>query len=225
MFHINPRTQVISPSLVERYRSIEPAALGHHIDGGVMDNGIKPIRPGTSIAGIAVTVQTFGRDSTACHKAIDFIQPGDVLVIDRGGDMRYACWGEMTSLAAQVRGAAGVVVDGPITDITTLREMDLPVFCRGAAVITTQLLGQCGAVNVPVNCGGVVVHPGDLIVGDDNGIIVIRPDQAEEWLHIAVREEAEEVAYRQALLQGQLPSQLAPIDELIRNAEKGYALP
>jgi len=218
MFHIMERKNAVSPSLVERYRSIEPATLGHIIDSGVVDNHLQSIQSGLMIVGPAVTVQTFGRDSTACHKVFDFVQPGDVIVVDRGGDTRYACWGEMTSLAAKMCQVAGVIVDGPVTDVAAIREMGLPVFCRGTSVMTTQLLGQCGAINMPVNCGGVVVHPGDLILGDDNGLMVIPPDQAEMWLEVARKEEEAEAPYRQALLAGKLPSELAPIDDLIRNS-------
>lgn len=222
MFHIVERKKTVPPSLVESYKSIEPATLGHILDGGIVDNRLQSIQPGLKIVGPAVTVQAFGRDSTACHKVFDFVQPGDVIVVDRGGDRRYACWGEMTSLAAQVRQVAGVVVDGPVTDVASIREMGLPVFCQGTSVVTTQLLGQYGAINVPITCGGVVVHPGDLILGDDNGLIVIPLDQAEMWLEIAREEEEAEVPYRRALLEGKLPSELAPINELILNSGRGH---
>ena len=221
MFKLRECSRVLPETTLERYQSIAPATLGHHLDGGVMDNSLKPVRSGTSMVGVAVTVQTFGRDSTVCHKAIDVVKSGDVIVIDRGGDYRYACWGEMTSLAALLRGVAGVVVDGAVTDVEAIREMGLPVFCRGTSALTTQLLGHGGGLNIPVNCGGVVVQPGDLILGDDDGIVVLSPAEADYWLQIASEEEAGDAAYRQALKEGKLPSQLAPIDELIRSAQKG----
>lgn len=221
MFDIADRRRYVHPSLVERYRSIAPATLGHLLDHGIVDSRVQCLQPRARVVGPAITVQTYGRDSTACHKVFDFVRPGDVIVVDRGGERRYACWGEMTSIAAKVREVAGVVVDGPVTDVASIREMQLPVFCRGTSVVTTQLLGQHGGINVPVACGGVVVHPGDLVLGDENGLIVIPLDQAEMWLDAAYKEQTAEEPYRQALLEGRLPSELAPIDDLIRKAEQG----
>ncbi len=218
MFKINERKPSLPPSLIEAYKSITPSALGHIIEDGFMDAELKPIYERCFMVGCAVTVKTVGRDSTVCHKVMDFIQPGDVIVIDRGGDRRYACWGEMTSLAAKMRQAAGVIVDGPITDITMIRQIGLPVFCRGVVALTTQILGLGGEINTPIHCGGVVVHPGDLILADENGILVIKPTEAEEMLRLAQEEEQADEEFKQRLLEGKLPSQLMPLDEMIQNA-------
>lgn len=217
MFKIFERKQSLSASLLEAYKSVTPTALGHILENGFMDGGLKPIYDRCSVVGCAVTVKTYGRDSTVCHKVIDLIQPGDVIVIDRGGDQRYACWGEMTSLAAKLRHAAGVVVDGPVTDINAMREIGLPVFCRGVVALTTQILGLGGEINTSIQCGGVVVHPGDLILADENGILVINPSEAEQVLHKALEEEQADREFKQGLLEGKLPSQLMLIDEMIQN--------
>ena len=178
---------------------------------------IKPVRPDSLVLGPAITVQTFGRDSTVCHKVIDLIAPGDIIVIDRGGDKKYACWGEMTSLAAQIHGAAGVIIDGPVTDIQVLRKIDLPIFCIGAAAATTQLQGLAGAINTPITCGGVVVLPGDLIFGDDNGIIVIKANEAEKYLSMGLHEEEGDRVFRQKILAGNTPSQIFALNDLIKS--------
>lgn len=176
---------------------------------------LKPLQPNTLLVGAAVTVKTVGRDSLVCHKVIDLVHPGDVIVIDRDGDQRYACWGEMTNLAAHLAGVAGVIVDGPVTDVQVLRQGRLPIFCNGAAALTTQFLGLGGSINTPIVCGGVVVNPGDLIFGDDNGIFVIPPERAEHYLSITLEEEKGDGEWRDGLLQGKRPSQMAPIDEIM----------
>src|SRR5206468_10134247 len=118
-------------------------------------------------------------DVTHTRDAIPALTPGDVLVIDQGCDERAACWGEMTSLAAKVRGAAGVVIDGACTDALEIEAMGLPTWSRAIAALVGRRLNQDGGVNVPVQCGGVVVHPGDVVVADANGIVIISPEEAE----------------------------------------------
>lgn len=183
-----------------------------------MHSRLKPLQPNTLLVGSAITVKTVGRDSLMCHKVIDLVHPGDVIVIDRDGDQRYACWGEMTALAAELAGVAGVIVDGPVTDVQALRQGRLPIFCSGNVALTTQFLGLGGSINTPVVCGGVVVNPGDLIFGDDNGVFVIPPEQAERYLSITIEEEKGDREWREGLLQGKRPSQMAPIDELINKS-------
>ena len=101
-------------------------------------------------------------DSTVVHRAIDLAEPGDILVIDRTGDTKHACWGEMTSLAAKVRGLAATIVDGPATDVVEIEEMEYLVFSRGVSPITTRSLAQFGEINTVVQCGGVPVSPATL---------------------------------------------------------------
>jgi regulator of RNase E activity RraA len=181
-----------------------------------MDFGIRMIVGETIIAGPAVTIRTLGRDSTACHKVFDLVVPGDIIVIDRGGDERYACWGEMMSLAAKVRGAAGVIVDGLVTDIVALRSIGLPVYARGLSPITTLLLGEGGGINIPVRCGGVEVVPGSLVVADEDGVLIFDAEQARTLL-VEFEAEAEgDEEYRRDLMRGRLPSELTPIEDLIK---------
>jgi 4-hydroxy-4-methyl-2-oxoglutarate aldolase len=216
MYILREHPASLPPTLIQRYRAISPSAIGHHISSGAMENGIHPLQNGVTLLGQAVTVKTVGRDSLGCHKVVDIIQPGDVIVVERDGDLIYACWGEMTTLAARLAGAAGVVVDGPVTDVQLLRKDPLPIFCRGAAVITTQFLGTQGGINIPIVCGGTVVNPGDLIFGDDNGVLVIPANQAEQLLELASQEEKEDAEWREGLLAGKHPSEMAPIDAMMK---------
>ena len=209
--------------LVERYRQIAPSTLGHLIEGHTLDNRIEALLPGTRLTGPAITVRTKGRDSTVCHKVMDFIQRGDVVVIatDISWEREYACWGEMMMLAAKQAGVAGVVIDGPLTDMQQLREIGLPVFGRGRSAITTQLLGEGGAINLPIVCGGLLVNPGDLVLGSDDGVVVLSPDEAERLWEEAWEEETGDSEYRDDLLAGKRPSQLYDIDGLIDGSFHG----
>jgi 4-hydroxy-4-methyl-2-oxoglutarate aldolase len=216
MYQLRERICNLSPSLIARFREISPSGLGHLIAEGAIGNNIRPLRPGATLLGPAVTVKTEGRDSIVCHKVIDFIQPGDIIVVDRDGDQTYACWGEMTTLAARLAGAAGVLIDGPVTDVQILLQDPLPIFCTGTAVLTTQFLGTGGGINVPIVCGGVTINPGDLIFGDANGVLVIPPSQAEKLLEISLEEEKADAEWRQGLLAGKRPSQMAPLDAMMK---------
>ena len=219
MYILHDRVASLSLMLIKRFKEITPSALGHLIGDGAINNLIRPVQAGATLLGTAVTVQTMGRDSIVCHKVMDYLQPGDIVVVSRNGDQRYACWGEMTTLAARLSGAAGVLIDGPVTDIQVLRQDPLPIFCQGTSVLTTHFLGTGGSINLPVVCGGIVVNPGDLIFGDENGVFVIPPSDAEKLLMMALAEEKEDAEWRQGLLAGKRPSQLAPLDKLM-NIEK-----
>ena len=194
MIVVNDRTPTAVPSeLLDRLRRIPPATIGHVLAFGFMDVALRPIgRRGFSVCGPATTVRTMAIDSTVVHKAIDLAEPGDVLVIDRTGDTKHACWGEMTSLAAHVRGLAATVVDGPATDVVEIEEMGYLVFSRGVSPITTRSLAQFGEINTVVQCGGVTVSPGDIVLADDNGVLVLPPHQVAELV-----EHCEPIAQRE----------------------------
>src|SRR4051794_8201396 len=182
MLTINGRPEpTLDTALLDRLRTIPPAAAGHIFEHGFMDNALRPFgRRRFVLCGPAVTVRALGLDSAVVHHAIAIAQPGDVLVIDRGGNTRHAAWGELTSLAATLRGLAGTLIDGAVTDIVEIEELQYLVFAREVAPITTRAIGAAGEINTVVLCGGVQVAPGDIILADDNGILVIPPAQVVE---------------------------------------------
>jgi 4-hydroxy-4-methyl-2-oxoglutarate aldolase len=186
MITIRERPETTVPrDLLDRLRLIPPAAVGHHLDFGFMDNDLRPFgRRGFSISGPALTIRVMAIDSAVVHRALDMAQPGDVIVIDRNGERKHACWGEMTSLYAQLRGVAAAIVDGPATDIVETEEMGFLVFSRGISPITTKGLAMSGEINTVVQCGGVSVAPGDIILADDNGVLVIPPDQVADVVRL-----------------------------------------
>ena len=170
---------------IEIYRRFGTALLGHVIDEGFVDEKIRPLFPAAHVVGTAVTVRLPDGDLDPIVPAVDLLQPGDVLVIDHGGRESLACWGELTSLAAKRRGCVGVIVDGAVTNLAEIAAHELPTFARGVAALGGRRRAQGGGVNVPVQCGGVAVHPGDLVVADDDGVVIVPPPRLDDVYALA----------------------------------------
>jgi 4-hydroxy-4-methyl-2-oxoglutarate aldolase len=190
MITVNERKSVLSAELIARYRQIEPATIGHMLEFGFVDPAIHPLFPPGIVVGPAFTIRTAPQDSTIVHLAIDMAAAGDVLLIDRSGDRSHAPWGGMTGLAASLRGIAAVIVDGVVTDLGELEEAGTPVFSRGLSAMTTKGLARDGEINTPVSIGGVAVCPGDLVLADANGILVLSPGMAAKLIGEAEEKQA-----------------------------------
>ncbi len=213
---INERVEKISKDIVERYKEVEPATIGHFRNFGFMSSVIKPAFYDIKLVGPAVTLRIPSMDSTLCHKVIEIAKGGDVIVIDRCGDDEYACWGGVTTLAAKQRNISGVIVDGAITDIVEIKKERFPVYYKTVSALTTKLLGIDGEINIPVQCGGVVVNPGDLILGDANGIVVIPPQEAESILEEALKRQKKEEGLIKKIKEGKPLARLSGADSLIK---------
>jgi 4-hydroxy-4-methyl-2-oxoglutarate aldolase len=179
MYELRPPPRQIDGALLDILRQAEPATIGHFLHTGFMQPGIRGLFPDIRVAGTAVTVLAPGPDATIVHYAIGQARPGDILVVDRCGDMKHACMGGAVAYAAKKAGVAGIIVDGMVTDIGELRQYGVPVWARGLSPITVKLLGLGGGFGVPVSCGGVAVMPGAAIFADENGVLVLEPDQIE----------------------------------------------
>lgn len=156
-----------------------------------MDCGIRQMFPSRKFAGSAVTVKVRAGDNFMLHKAISLVRPGDVLVVETQGGNSYAVCGELMVGSMEKLGVAGLVVDGTVRDIEVLREIGMPVFARGTVCGAGDKDGP-GEVNFPIACGGVSVNPGDLVFGDENGVVVIPKDDIEEVLAAADKKLAQE---------------------------------
>lgn len=176
---VNPMPAQVPAALIEKLRKVETASIGHFRHIGFMDMGMKALIDGKHIVGTAVTVAIPGQDSTLLHHALGLLRPGDVLVIDRLGDTKHACFGGGVCVAAKASGAAGAILDGPCTDPSEIRREDFPLWCRGVSPITTRVYDIGGSMNVAVSCGGVSVSPGDVVVADENGVLVMPVADAE----------------------------------------------
>lgn len=191
--------------LFARLRRIQPATLGHHIAGGALSPAIRAVVPVTRMIGRALTVRQPLPDSAPVFRALEALRPGDVLVIDRQGDHFAACVGEMVACAAYHAGAAGIVVDGVVTDIEELRGIGLPVYARGTNVITARMMDQPGGeLFGAVNIGGTVVATGDILFGDANGVLRLGGSifDLNDLIARAVADEKREVQWRKMLAEG-----------------------
>jgi len=180
-YEIADRQQRVSSKLLDAYRSIPSSTVGHFSDLGFL-RGIKPLFNDIRMLGNVVTVKVFPPDGSVLREALLLSQPGDVLVIECVGDHECGCWGELRTLAGLIKGLAGVVVSGAVTDVSALRRHGLPVFCREVSAYTTRGVGAQGEVNQPIRIGEVQVRPGDLAVGDDDGVYILDALRAAELL-------------------------------------------
>jgi 4-hydroxy-4-methyl-2-oxoglutarate aldolase len=177
MIKINSMPSPVDPALLARLAEADTNDIGHLRYWGVMAPQLRPISEGMRTVGTCVTVIAPALDSSMIPHVLGMTRPGDVLVIDRLGDERHACLGSVVALAAQLSGVSGIIIDGYATDFPELRELNLPIWCRGEAAAMSKLLGIAGAINVPVCCGGVAVTPGDVVLADRFGICVMPADE------------------------------------------------
>ena len=171
-----------APELVASYAKLSPNELSDVLDlSCVMRYEIHPLWPGVPrIAGPAYTVRTGRHDNLMFHASIYLAKPGDVIVVEAGDDEMAVAGGNVCAIA-QRHGVAAVVVDGVIRDVPEARAHGFPVFGRGASPIPAKRVGD-GGVGVQIRCGGVVVNPGDIVVADEEGIVVVPRARAEDVL-------------------------------------------
>ena len=149
------------------------------------------------------------------HKVTEMVGSGDILMIDRAGDMRYAALGGVVSHALRVRKVEAVIMDGAVTDINEIREMGLLVFYRRLAPITTRLFGLDGEINTIINCCGAVVTPGDIVLADENGFVVLPPNEAEAICKKAISIQETEPSKVKKLEEGVHMASISRSQELI----------
>ncbi|TBU77906.1 S-adenosylmethionine--2-demethylmenaquinone methyltransferase [Pseudomonas daroniae] len=195
-------TETIPAALIDAYRGIAASTIGHLLREGHI-RGLSPLVGDVHIVGRVTTAQIHAPDGSVLRDALIASHPGDVLVVANRGEQGCACWGELRTLAAKIKGLAGVVIDGPVTDIRALRALGLPIFCDGVSAYTTRSIGEHGAVNVSVTLRGVSVQPGNLLIADDDGIYVLEAQQASQLLPRLQNKEAAD-ASRRAELQARL---------------------
>ncbi|WP_413616056.1 RraA family protein [Halomonas cupida] len=200
MFHIQPRSTTFPTETLERFRDIDTSTLGHLTDFGAI-NSLTPVRRPLRLLGPALTVRIPHGDGSIIREALKMACPGDVLVIDVSGDERRACWGEFRAYAAMQKQLAGVVTSGAITDWKHIARLNLPVFSRGASPLTTRALELEGEINTAVAIDGVTINPGDLIIGDDDGLFIVPPHRADALAEAALTKQQQEQQKRQQLLQ------------------------
>lgn len=214
--NIRPMPPALDPKLIERFRKVTPPTVGHILNFGFVSPEIGPLFRPSSIVGRAITVRIGGPDSMMIHKATEMLEPGDVVVVDMGGNRTHACWGEMVTRAALTRKSAGAIIDGYATDFAEVTRLGYPIYSRGTAALTTKVYGMDGEINVPIQCGGTPVTPGDLVIADDNGVIILEPGVAAEIIEAAEQIETHEVSLRIHLDEGGSLSERSGANRLLR---------
>jgi 4-hydroxy-4-methyl-2-oxoglutarate aldolase len=179
-------------------------ATVHEAGGaGLLDPGIRPIQDGARIAGSAVTVSCAPRDNIMIHAAVEVIEPGDILVVSTTSPSTNGMFGELLATSVMARGCAGVIVDAGVRDISDLRRLGLPVWSRAVHASGT-VKATPGSVNVPIVCGGATVGPGDVVVADDDGVVVVERERAPQVLESARERLKRETEVRARLAAGEL---------------------
>lgn len=172
-------------SITENFKGVPTTAISDALNGmNNLDSSIKPVSSYLKVVGKAVTVKVRAADNKLVLKGIEEANQGDVLVVDAKGYMNNAVAGDFVIGLARTLGLAGVVIDGVVRDIGVIKEMNFPVFCKGVTTAASDKRGS-GEVNVPISCGDAVIHPGDIIIGDEDGVVCVPQQIAFEILEKA----------------------------------------
>jgi 4-hydroxy-4-methyl-2-oxoglutarate aldolase len=182
MIHVRREARRPEDAVVEAFRALDVATV-YEASGrkGYIENAIRPIAPGTRICGPAYTVQCAPGDNLMLHKALQSAPEGAVLVASAGGVYDYGYWGGLMATSGLARGLAGLAIDGCIRDSVEIAKMGFPVFCRGFCIRGTTK-AVLGFINYPLNFGQTTIFPGDLVLGDNDGMVVVRMDECRDVL-------------------------------------------
>ena len=211
IFDTTPRPDA---ELVTRFRDFATPNLAdamgrfHFMDAGIQS------RTGLSLCGVAVTVLTRPADNLMVHKAMEIASAGDVIVVNTGGNTTSAVFGELMGHSAVAIGLGGLVVDGAIRDIDALRALKFPAFSRSVSAGGCDKDGP-GEINVPIACGNTVILPGDIVIGDAEGVVVIPQPDAGEVLKLVIALKNREEKRIEEISGGQIFK--AEIDDTLRS--------
>lgn len=201
-------------NLLNEFKKLPTTCISDGMDGlNNLHPSIKPLKEEYKLAGPAFTVKIPVGDNLAVLKAIRNAKPGDILVVDAKGDQYRAIAGDFVVGMMQTLGIGGLVVDGVIRDIVGIKELNFPVFSRGTAVAASGKAGV-GEINVPISCGGVTINPGDIVVGDADGVVVI-PQSIEQEVLTKSQNKLKKDQLREEKISGNREAIIKHLDEML----------
>jgi 4-hydroxy-4-methyl-2-oxoglutarate aldolase len=217
MAHVFSQVSRPDRKLVEAFRDLGAATV-YEASGrrGSVDPRIKPLVRGIRLLGPAFTVECHPKDNLMLHKALQIAQKGDVLVASTQGYPDAGYWGGLMSGSAVARELGGLAIDGCVRDSAELLELGFPVFCRGTCMRGT-VKGTLGRINHPILFGEVVVNPGDLVLGDDDGLVIVARAEMEAVLKAARERVANEVKKAEQLAKGVSSVELNKLDRVFES--------
>jgi 4-hydroxy-4-methyl-2-oxoglutarate aldolase len=206
----------IDPALIARAKQLAMADLHEGLGAvagrlGLMAPTMRPLSPGMKLCGQAVTCFNYPGDNLMLHAAIRLAKAGQIVVATNGGSAQGALWGEMVTVFAKMKGLGGGVVDGAARDVGPIRELGFPVFSTAICASHPEKRGP-GSANVPVVVAGITVNPGDLMVGDDDGVLVIPPEHLAAAIEGAESRMAKEKVFRAKLAEGKTMYELLGLE-------------
>jgi 4-hydroxy-4-methyl-2-oxoglutarate aldolase len=202
-----------SADFIEQLRQFDPATL-YEAAGkrGMVDPAIKPAWLGAKLCGPAVTVECSPGDNLMLHRAVTITAPGDILVVTTNNHLTAGAWGEVLTVAAQTRSLGGLVIDGAVRDTEAVSKLGFPIFSRGSAIGSCSK-SELGRINEAINFGGVRVKPGDIVLGDGDGLVIIERHRLNEVLLAARERHRKEHKLMQKLRQGKTTLELLDLNK------------
>jgi 4-hydroxy-4-methyl-2-oxoglutarate aldolase len=221
MIHVCKETLRPDAAVIEAFRGLAVATV-YEASGrkGYIGNAVRPIAPGTRLCGPAFTVQCAPGDNLMLHKALQCAEPGDVIVAAVGGAYEFGYWGALMATAAVARKLGGLAIDACVRDSAEIREMGFPLFCRGFCIRGTAK-AVLGLVNYPLNFGETTIFQGDLVLGDDDGMVVVRREDCAQVLESSRKRVSAEESKVQKLKAGVSSVELNSLDKVFESLGLG----
>jgi len=217
VIHVIIQIRRLPQKIIEQFRNTSVATV-YEASGmkGYINPQIKPLNRGMKICGSAFTVQTAPGDNLMLHKALEIARKGDVIVACVGNEYEYGYWGDLMATQAMVKGLEGLAIDGCVRDSEEMINHGFKVFCRGTCIRGTTKK-TLGLINYPINFGGVTVNPGDLILGDDDGMVIVKYEEYQEVLTKSLERIEKEKIKSQALKSGITSVEYNKLDEIFKS--------